>query len=198
MAASASIQDPRRRDSADMDTDGVGEADSEERAYFIPASGPPPAETKVPMSAQQRYVILMCVLFLFMVEFSMYIMEPPLQAIMEDLVCHGLYPDQVAMAPRAEPDSRCKNPNVQTTLAMARSWLMWVGMFVRKSHSCFYRYWVWWWCKCADTVWIWTVSNSFARADSLRHGCRQVRPSACPVLWTFGPRPLHHVEHHRL
>ncbi|KAI9756993.1 MAG: hypothetical protein M1815_002328 [Lichina confinis] len=114
-----------------MDTDGVGEeAAGEERAHFLPASGPPPAETKVPMSAQQRHVILMCVLFLFVVEFSMYIMEPPLQAIMEDFVCHGLYPDQVAMAPRAEPDSRCKNPNVQTTLAMARSWLMWVGMFV--------------------------------------------------------------------
>lgn len=128
----ADIRDPRHRDSADMDAASAGEG--EERAHFLPASGLPPTETEVPVSAQ-RYVILMCVLFLFTVEFSMYIMDPPLQAIMEDFVCHGLYPDHVTNAPQAEPDSRCKNPNVQTTLAMARSWLMWTGMFVRKSHA---------------------------------------------------------------
>lgn len=79
---------------------------------------------------RQRYVILMCVVFLFIVEFSMYIMEPPLQAIMEDFVCHGIYPDHAANDPRAAPDPRCKGQDVQKTLAMARTWLMWTGMFV--------------------------------------------------------------------
>jgi TRAP-type uncharacterized transport system fused permease subunit len=127
----AGIRDSRCRDSADMDLESIGEG--EERAHFLASPGLPPAEARVSVSGQRR-VILMCVLFLFIVEFSMYIMEPPLQAIMEDFVCHGFYPDHVPNASLAAPDGRCKNPDVQTTLAMARSWLLWMGMFVRKSH----------------------------------------------------------------
>jgi hypothetical protein len=177
------IRDPLRKDSADMDRESIG--DGEERSHFLP-DGPPPPATEEPVSAQ-RYVILMCVLFLFIVEFSMYIMEPPLQAIMEDFVCHGVYPDHVANAPQAEPDSRCKNPNVQTTLAMARSWLMWVGMFVRKFCTPS-RFWV----EGAD------ITYSSARADSVWHGCRQVRPPACSVLWTARRCARHDVEYYRL
>ncbi|KAH8904804.1 MFS general substrate transporter [Coniochaeta sp. PMI_546] len=100
----------------------------EEMGNFLPGYENSTGKT-LPLPTQ-RHVIVMCVIFLFIVEFSMFVMEPPLQAVMEDFVCHEIYPDHVMEASAAEQDSRCKDPSVQTILAMARSWLMWTGMFV--------------------------------------------------------------------
>lgn len=107
--------------------------ENEEMGNFLPGYEDSTGKT-LPLPTQ-RHVIVMCVIFLFIVEFSMFVMEPPLQAVMEDFVCHEIYPDHVMEASAAEQDSRCKDPSVQTVLAMARSWLMWTGMFVRKYHS---------------------------------------------------------------
>ncbi|KAH7166369.1 major facilitator superfamily domain-containing protein [Dactylonectria macrodidyma] len=114
-------------DDADNDADPAGEG-----ARFLPMDiddeGAAAAPNEVPKSTQ-RYVILMCVQFLFIVEFSMFIMEPPLQQIMEDFVCHARYSDHRTGVTQT-PDERCKDADVQGTLAMARSWMMWVGMLV--------------------------------------------------------------------
>ncbi|KAF7552330.1 hypothetical protein G7Z17_g4416 [Cylindrodendrum hubeiense] len=123
-----------RKSLSDADDESISEGrhdgpvgdDAGEETRFLPMDIAPDI---VPQKSNQRYVILMCVQFLFIIEFSMFIMEPPLQEIMEDFVCHTVYPDHRTGVPQ-EPDTRCKNPDVQGTLAMARSWMMWVGMLV--------------------------------------------------------------------
>ena len=125
-------RDLSHKDSLDVDAESFGDihdADlAGEEAQFLPTDLPP---QRVRGKASQRYVILMCVQFLFIVEFSQFIMEPPLQAIMEDFVCHERYLDHAVGALQAQ-DPRCKEPDVQGTLAMTRSWMMWVGMLVRR------------------------------------------------------------------
>lgn len=123
-----------RKDSLDgLDSLVAGQdaGSDEEESRFLPAGAGPNIDGG-PGKVTQRYVLLMCVLFLFIGEFSQFIMEPPLQQIMEDFVCHTQYPDH-AMGAAQEADSRCKNADVQGTLAMARSWMMWVSMLVRES-----------------------------------------------------------------
>lgn len=111
------------RHDADYDADPAGEG-----TRFLPMDIFPDI---VPTQTTDRYVIIMCVQFLFIIEFSQFIMEPPLQEIMEDFVCHAHYPDH-RTGELQTPDSRCKDADVQGTLAMARSWMMWVGMLVRR------------------------------------------------------------------
>lgn len=74
----------------------------------------------------------MCILMLFIVEVSQFIMEPPLQKIMEDIICRDYYPNHALRMPRIQ-DHRCKNTDVQKTLAMVRGWLMAVEMATRES-----------------------------------------------------------------
>lgn len=96
-------------------------------------------------STLKRRVLLMSILFLFIVEFSLFVMEAPLQQIMENFICHSKTMSKNA---KREPmdvmgmgdmdgmegmDPRCKEPDVQQTLAMARSWMMSVSMLVRES-----------------------------------------------------------------
>ena len=125
---------PHHADSSDTDVESIDEDHNDggegEETRFLPMDMDLPPE-KGPRKSTQRYVVLMCVQFLFMIEFSQFIMEPPLQEIMEDFVCHSRYEDHAMGVPQV-PDSRCKNPDVQQTLAMARSWMMWVGMLVRR------------------------------------------------------------------
>lgn len=121
-----SIRDPDHKDSLDVDGDDDGSTGEE--TQFLPTDLPP---DMLPSKSTQRYVVLMCVQFLFIVEFSQFIMEPPLQEIMEDFVCHSHYPDHLMGVPQVQ-DSRCKDADTQRTLAMARSWMMWVSIFVRR------------------------------------------------------------------
>ncbi|KAK7433333.1 hypothetical protein QQZ08_000272 [Neonectria magnoliae] len=79
-----------------------------------------PADIIPPKSFRFR-VLLMCIVFLFIVEVSQFIMEPPLQKIMEDIICHKYYPDHSLREPSIL-DRRCKNDEVQRTLAMVRGW----------------------------------------------------------------------------
>ena len=73
----------------------------------------------------------MCVLFLFIVEVSQYILTPPTEQIMEDVICRRYHPDHALVMPRIH-DSRCKETDVQKTLAMVRSWSMSGEMMFRK------------------------------------------------------------------
>ncbi|PWI68291.1 hypothetical protein PCL_02060 [Purpureocillium lilacinum] len=69
----------------------------------------------------RRLVVAMCTVLLFIVEVSVFIMAPPTQQIMEDIICRDRYPDHLLRMPSVE-DDRCKNTDVQQTLAMVRSW----------------------------------------------------------------------------
>ena len=73
-------------------------------------------------------VIFMCVLFLFMVEFSMFVMEPPLQEIMEAFVRHKNYPNENIEA--LLQGGRYKEVEVQSILASAGSWMTVVSMLI--------------------------------------------------------------------
>lgn len=94
---------------------------------------PPP--DVVPDKAFQHLVLSMCVLFAFIVEVSVFIMQPPLQQVMEDRICGEIYPDH-PVGIMSKTDGRCKDNRVQTELAMLRSWEISAEMFVRKFSPC--------------------------------------------------------------
>ncbi|KAM0263939.1 hypothetical protein ACHAQJ_000974 [Trichoderma viride] len=73
-----------------------------------------------PSKEFRRLVLGMCVLFLFIVEVSQYIINPPMEQIMEDVICRRHHSDHAL----ATHDGRCKETDVQKTLAMVRSWGM--------------------------------------------------------------------------
>ena len=88
-----------------------------------------PSVVAAPDRSRQHLVVAMCTVFLFIVEVSVFITEPPTQQIMEDIICRDRYPDHVLRAPARDP--RCKNTDVQQTLAMVRSWSASAEMLVR-------------------------------------------------------------------
>lgn len=116
------------RDGAHL-SDSDGEAGDDEDLPLY--EGDPLASPAVPKAASTspRYVVIMCSLFIFMVELSMYVTDPALQMIMEDVACHNHFPDHKIGDFKTE-DARCKDAAVQGTLAMSRSWMMWATMFV--------------------------------------------------------------------
>lgn len=177
-----------RKDSFGADGESIAEDRDDgpegEQARFLPMDISPDS---VPEEPIQRYVVLMCVQFLFIIEFSQFIMEPPLQEIMEDFVCHSYHPDHAMGVPQ-EQDARCKDADVQGTLAMARSWMLWVEMLVR-------RY------PVKPSV-LGMIANSkycsFARANSVWCQRRQVRAPPRPVSGTFRHCTLDNMVHDRL
>lgn len=82
-----------------------------------------PAEVVTPSKSFRRFVLGMCVLFLFIIEASQYILTPAMEQIMEDIICRHYHPDHVLAVPGAH-DNRCKETDVQKRLAMVRSWSM--------------------------------------------------------------------------
>lgn len=84
----------------------------------------------VPDQSFQNLVVSMCVLFLFIVEVSTFIMQPPLQQVMEDRICGEIFPDH-ELGVVSHTDDRCKDNLVQKELAMLRSWEVSAEMFVR-------------------------------------------------------------------
>lgn len=84
-----------------------------------------------PSKSFRRLVVGMCVLFLFIIEVSQYILNPPMEQIMEDVICRRYHPDHMIAMPQLH-DSRCKDTEVQKTLAMVRSWSTSLDMLLRK------------------------------------------------------------------
>ncbi|KAI7759565.1 hypothetical protein LZL87_013510 [Fusarium oxysporum] len=83
----------------------------------------------VPDQTFKRLVVGMCALFLFIVEVSTFLMQPPLQQLLETRLCAEILPD---LGPRTIPDmeDRCKSSRVQVELARLRSWEVAGAMFV--------------------------------------------------------------------
>lgn len=131
-------------DAHDSDSDGEADADEDLPLYAGDPLASPAAVPKAALTSP-RYVVIMCSLFIFMVELSMYVTDPALQMIMEDVACHNHFPDHKIGDFKTE-DARCKDADVQGTLAMSRSWMMWATLFVRESrlHLIFKL------CSCGD------------------------------------------------
>lgn len=115
---------------ADVESNGTSDAEStlSEHSPLLPNDLPPEI---VPSKTFQRKVLLMCTVTLFIVTVSAYIMEPPLQNIMEDIICRKYFPDHTLRMPRIQ-DHRCKNTEVQKSLAMLRGWGFAMDMSIRK------------------------------------------------------------------
>ncbi|KAK2601809.1 hypothetical protein QQS21_004592 [Conoideocrella luteorostrata] len=90
----------------------------------------------VPSKSFQHLVVSMCVLFLFIVEVSQFMMAPPMAQVMEDRICGEIYPDH-ELGAVANPDDRCKDKVVQKELAMLRSWEITCEMLFLRSPKVF-------------------------------------------------------------
>lgn len=97
----------------------ISEDEADERTSLL-QNNDLPADI-APSKGFRRLVVGMCVLFLFIVEVSQYILNPPMEQIMEDVICRRYHPDHAIAMPQFH-DNRCKDTEVQKTLAMVRSW----------------------------------------------------------------------------
>lgn len=85
----------------------------------------------VPDKRFQHLVIGMCALLLFIIEVCQYVMQAPMQSIMEDIICRDQFPDH-QLGVHSIMDHRCKDRATQKELAMLRSWTTTIEMFVRE------------------------------------------------------------------
>ncbi|KHO01274.1 MFS transporter [Metarhizium album ARSEF 1941] len=113
---------------------GTPEREADDYFGVVPTEESPLLHTDLPPDVVpdkpfQHLVLSVCVLFLFVVEVSMFVMQPPLQQVMEDRVCGEIYPDHL-VGTMSETDDRCKDNTVQKELAMLRSWEVSAEMFV--------------------------------------------------------------------
>lgn len=122
-------------DADDVDTDGIespSNAPSEESSRLLPV------KEHSGSNADKRFktvFFLLCVLMLFVLEFSQYCTGPAIQEIMEDLICQQYHADHTlrrSPQPRVQ-DSRCKDVIVQKKLAMVQSWLTASTLVARES-----------------------------------------------------------------
>lgn len=79
-------------------------------------------------------VILMCAIFLFIIDVGAFIMDPPTQQLMEDIICRNRFPDH-AIGKDGVGDARCKTPEIQKTLAALKSMNMFAQTFCRECVS---------------------------------------------------------------
>ncbi|KAI9163984.1 MFS transporter [Paramyrothecium foliicola] len=98
-----------------------------ERTPLLPTDLPAQV---VPDKSFQHLVMAMTLLFLFIVEVATYLMDPPIQSVMEDIICRQKFPDHVMFPVSHAADARCKGKEVQKTLAMVKGWIFSSEMFV--------------------------------------------------------------------
>lgn len=120
-----------RDDDDDVDHFAV---DFDTSAGYNPSSpllhqGPDSPEPVVDKYFRRRVLIIIGVILL-VVEMCEFLMNPPTQQIMEDIICRQQFPDHQLFLPQVQ-DNRCKGSSVQKPLAMVRSWGMSAEMFVR-------------------------------------------------------------------
>jgi hypothetical protein len=63
----------------------------------------------------------MCAVFLFIIDVSVFIIDPPTQQILEDIICRDRYGGDPSVLLAKGPGSPCKSPDVQSKLAMFTS-----------------------------------------------------------------------------
>ena len=105
-----------------------------EASPLLPTDIPPEV---VPGKSFRIKFQILAVMVLVTIDFCQYLLEPAMQAVMEDLICREQYPDHFLRQPHSPSvlDLRCKAPKVQKELAMIRSWSAAADMLVRKWHS---------------------------------------------------------------
>lgn len=87
--------------------------------------------TSAPSRAFQLRVQLMCAVFLFIIDVSVFIIDPPTQEILEDIICRERYGDPSVLLTKGT-GSPCKSPDVQSKLAMFTSVQALTGTLCRK------------------------------------------------------------------
>ncbi|KAL6872146.1 major facilitator superfamily domain-containing protein [Trichoderma novae-zelandiae] len=105
-----------------LNRDDADDYEADEATALLQTSSPP-ADAVAPSKPFRRFVLGMCVLFLFIIEASQFILTPAMEQIMEDIICRDYHPDHALAVPGAH-DNRCKETDVQKRLAMVRSWSM--------------------------------------------------------------------------
>lgn len=79
----------------------------------------------LPSKAFRHKVTLLCALFIFIVDLAVFLMEPPSQEILEDIICRTHYPDHrlasFSSSGSDDLDRRCKDPEVQKMMAAVKS-----------------------------------------------------------------------------
>lgn len=78
----------------------------------------------------QRRVAMICTLFTIAIDFSIFMMDPPTQRLVEDSMCHSHFPDYV---PGHGLDTRCKTPDVQKPMTRLKSIMLTLQMLFRTS-----------------------------------------------------------------
>jgi hypothetical protein len=121
----------------------------------------------VPDRKFQRNIMLISFIVIGLVETYSFLTNAPLQEIIEDFICHNQYPDHMMNEPTIQ-DRRCKEPDVQKTLAMVKSWWSSTEMWVRKC------------CLRApfNADCVVNELDSCSCANTVRHHRRQVRSSS--------------------
>lgn len=110
-----------------MSTDAIRTAEEAPLLFRADAHGPPPvfSETPLPSKAFRYKVISLCILFVFLIDLSGFLIEPPVQAIIEDVVCYIHYPDhRLAIGGGGgggDTDPRCKSPDVQKMMTSVKA-----------------------------------------------------------------------------
>lgn len=114
--------------------------ESQDHVVDIANEAQPLLDTDLPMEFVpdkwfQRRVMTAASALLAIIIVSQAISVPALQEIMEDVICRDIYPDHPLKAFEII-DKRCKDPAVQNTLAMVKSWSASCELLVR---TCFPR-----------------------------------------------------------
>lgn len=135
--AQSSIRD----DGNERSFDGNNQASTDIDAHAT--EGTPLLATDLPKevlpSAAVKYkVILMCAIFLFIVDVGAFVMDPPTQQLMEDIICRDHFPDH-PIGKDGVGDGRCKMAEIQKTLAALKSMCMFAQMLCRK-YTFYHRY----------------------------------------------------------
>lgn len=92
----------------------------------------------LPSAAVKYKVIMMCAIFLFIIDVGAFVMDPPTQQLMEDIICRDRFPDH-PIGKDGVGDGRCKMAEIQKTLAALKSMSMFAQMLCRKYTPCYPR-----------------------------------------------------------
>lgn len=125
---SADREDDVGRRSASIDTaDSSGHFPASERTPLLATDLP---ADMLPRAAVKYKVIAMCAIFLFVIDVGTFIMDAPMQQLMEDVICRDLFPDH-PIGKDGVGDGRCKTAEVQQALANLKSMKMVAQMLCR-------------------------------------------------------------------
>ncbi len=76
-----------------------------------------------PRALDRQNVIILTFIVIFLIDAGSGILIPPLNEMMEAVICRQAYPGLADVVPTGDPDSVCKEPDVQGKLVMTRAWM---------------------------------------------------------------------------